>query len=154
VAPSGLALVYVHGSAWYLLDKDFSTRPVFRHLAPQGHVVMDVAYQLYPEADMLGMVGDVKRAIAWMKAHGPTYGVDPERVAIAAGSAGGYLALLTAYTPRERALTPSDVGDADLSVRGVISCCGPTDVRAHYDHTRQNTWVISARSWRLAHPAL
>ena len=36
VAPSGLALVYLHGSAWYLLDKDFFTRPFFRHLAAQG----------------------------------------------------------------------------------------------------------------------
>ena len=55
VAPSGLALVHLHGGAWYMLDKDFFTRPFFRHLAAQGHVVMDVAYRLYPETDMLGM---------------------------------------------------------------------------------------------------
>ena len=141
VAPSGLAVVYLHGSAWSLLDKDFSTRSFFRHLAAQGHVVMDVAYRLYPETDMLGMVGDAKRAIAWMKAHGPEYGVNPERVVVAGGSAGGYLALLAAYTSREDALMPGDVGASDLSVRGVISCYGPTDLRAYYDHTRQDTWV-------------
>ena len=90
----------LHGGAWYMLDKDFFTRPFFRHLAAQGHVVMDVAYRLYPETDMLGMVGDAKRAIAWMKAQGPAYGVNPERVVVAGGSAGGYLALLAAYTPR------------------------------------------------------
>lgn len=140
VAPSGLALVFLHGGAWYMLDKDFLTRPIFRHLAAQGHVVMDVAYRLYPETDMLGMVGDAKRAITWMKAQGPAYGVDPERVVVAGGSAGGYLALLAAYTPREDALTPDDVGTRDLSVRGVISCYGPTDVRAYYDYTRQNIW--------------
>src|SRR5829696_3776497 len=140
VALSGLALVYLHGGAWSLLDKDFFTRPYFRHLAAQGHVVMDVAYRLYPETDMLGMVGDAKRAIAWMKAQGPAYGVDPERVIVAGGSAGGYLALLAAYTPRDGALTPDDVGETDLSVRAVISCYGPTDLRAYYDHTRQNIW--------------
>ena len=140
VAPSGLAVVYLHGSAWYLLDKDFFTRQFFRHLAAQGHVVMDVAYRLYPETDMLGMVGDAKRAIAWMKAQGPAYGVNPERVVVAGGSAGGHLALLTAYTPREGALTPDDVGETDLSVGAVISCYGPTDLRAYYDHTRQNIW--------------
>jgi acetyl esterase/lipase len=36
VAPSGIAVVYLHGSAWYLLDKDFFTRPIFRHLTAQG----------------------------------------------------------------------------------------------------------------------
>src|SRR5215217_413878 len=140
VAPSGLAFVYLHGGAWSLLDKAFFTRQFFRHLAAQGHVVMDVAYRLYPETAMLGMVGDAKRAIAWMKAQGPAYGVNPERVVVAGGSAGGYLALLTAYTPREGALTPDDVGETDLSVGAVISCYGPTDLRAYYDHTRQNIW--------------
>jgi acetyl esterase/lipase len=140
VAPSGLAAVYLHGGAWSLLDKDLGTRRFFRHLAAQGHVVMDVAYRLYPETDMLGMVGDAKRAIAWMKEQGPTYGVNPERVVVAGGSAGGYLALLAAYTPGESALTPDDVGAHDLSVRGVISCYGPTDLRAYYDHTRQDIW--------------
>ena len=140
VASPGLALVFLHGGAWYMLDKDFFTRPFFRHLAAQGHVVMDVAYRLYPETDMLGMVGDAKRAIAWMKAQGPAYGVNPERVVVAGGSAGGYLALLAAYTPRESALTPDDVGETDLSVRAVISCYGPTDLRAYYDYTRQDIW--------------
>ena len=140
VASSGLALVFLHGGAWYMLDKDFFTRPFFRHLAAQGHVVMDVAYRLYPETDMLGMVGDAKRAIAWMKAQAPAYGVNPEQVVVAGGSAGGYLALLAAYTPEESALTPDDVGETDLSVRAVISCYGPTDLRAYYDYTRQNIW--------------
>jgi acetyl esterase/lipase len=153
VAPSGLALVYLHGSAWYLLDKDFFTRPFFRHLAAQGHVVMDVAYRLYPETDMLGMVGDAKRAIAWMKAQGPAYGVDPERIVVAGGSAGGHLALLAAYTPREGALTPDDMGETDLSVRAVISCYGPTDLRAYYDHTRQDTWGHLGRATETHPPS-
>src|SRR5215217_9613081 len=140
VAPSGLAFVYLHGGAWSLLDKDFFTRQFFRHLAAQGHVVMDVAYRLYPETDMLGMVGDAKRAIAWMKAQGPAYGVNPERVVVAGASAGGYLALLAAYTPRDSVLTPKDAGETDLRVRAIISCYGPTDLRAYYDHTRQKIW--------------
>jgi acetyl esterase/lipase len=138
VAPSGLALVYLHGSAWTILDKDVGTRPLFRHLAAQGHVVMDVAYRLYPETDLLGMVGDARRAIAWMKAHGKEYGVNPDRVVVGGGSAGGHLALLAAYTPADPALSPDDVRDADLSVRAVISCYGPTDLRACYYYWHQD----------------
>ena len=36
-AHSGLAFIYLHGSAWYVLDKDAGTRTFFRHLAAQGH---------------------------------------------------------------------------------------------------------------------
>jgi acetyl esterase/lipase len=141
ITPSGLAFVSLFGGAWYLLDKDLGTRPFFRHLAAQGHVVMDVAYRLYPETDLLGMVGDVKRALAWMKAQAPALGVNPQRVVLAGASAGGHLALLAAYTPVVAALTPPDVPERDLSVRAVISCYGPTDLRAYYEYTRQDRWA-------------
>ena len=62
---SGVAVVYLHGSAYMILDKDVGTRPLFRHLAAQGHVVVDVAYRLFPETDLPGMVADAKRAVEW-----------------------------------------------------------------------------------------
>jgi len=135
---SGMAFIYSHGSDWYLLDKDFGTRLFFRHLAGQGHVVMDVAYRLSPETDMSGMVGDVKRAVAWMKDHGKEYGVDPQKIILGGGSAGGHLSLLAAYAPYQAEMTPPDVKDYDLSVRGVISEYGPTDLKACYFHTNQD----------------
>jgi acetyl esterase/lipase len=137
---SGLAFVYLHGSAWYILDKDFGTRPFFRQLAAQGHVIMDVAYRLCPEVDIYGMTGDVKRAVAWMKANAARYQVNPERVVLAGASAGGHLALLAAYTPDDLRLTPPDVEGSDLTVRAVVSYYGPTDLRAVYEFTRQKEW--------------
>jgi acetyl esterase/lipase len=85
---SGLAFIYLHGSGWAGFDKDFGTRIFFRHLAAQGHTVMDVAYRLMPEVDIYGMIGDVKRAIAWMKTNATYYGVNPEKIVLGGGSAG------------------------------------------------------------------
>ena len=136
VTPSGMAVLYLHGSAWSVSDKDMGTRPLFRHLAAQGHVVMDVAYRLCPEVELRGMVGDVKRAIAWMKAHSGEYGVDPQRIVLAGGSAGAHLALLAAYTPHHPELVPEDVQGADLSVRAVVSYYAPVDLRATAEHNR------------------
>ncbi len=129
VKPSGLALVYLHAGGWQQFDKDTYTRPFFSHLAAQGHVIMDVSYRLCHEADLFGIVGDVKRAIAWIKANAERYGVDPKRVVAAGGSAGGHLALLAAYTPNHPQLDPEDVRGADTSVRAVISYYGLPDVR-------------------------
>jgi acetyl esterase/lipase len=134
VSPSGLALLYFHGGAWHWMDKDINTRPFFRHLAAQGHVVMDVAYRLCPEVDIYGMIGDVKRAIVWMKANAEKYGVDPARVVVAGGSTGGHLALLAAYAPDHPELTPGNVREADTSVRAVVSYCGTADMRTVYQH--------------------
>jgi acetyl esterase/lipase len=132
--PSGLAFIYLHGSGWHFIDKDVGTRPMFRHLAAQGHVVMDVAYRLCPEVNWRQMAGDPKRAIAWMKAHAAKYGVDPAKIVLAGASAGGQLALLSAFTPKHPVLTPEDVREADLSVAGVVSWYGPGDMRLYYTH--------------------
>ncbi len=141
IAPSGLAVIYFHGSAWYFLDKDYGTRSFFSHLVDQGHTVMDVAYRLCPEVDVFDMVGDVKRAVAWMKANGKLYGVDPQRLILAGGSAGGHLSLLAAYAPQHPRLTPKELIGVDLNVRGVVSFYGPTDLRAVYTHTNQQRLV-------------
>jgi acetyl esterase/lipase len=138
IAPSGQAFIYFHGSAFYFLDKDFKTRPFFRHLASQGHVIMDVAYRLAPETDMMGMIADVKRAIAWMKENAAAYDVDPEKIIIGGGSAGGHLALLAAYTDDDQRFTPIDLAGKDLSVAAVISIYGSNDMEALYYHTNQH----------------
>jgi len=149
VPPSGLAFIYLHGSAWMVLDKDLGTRPLFGRLAAQGHVIMDVAYRLYPETDIEGMVGDVRRSIAWMKAHGEALGVKTDRIVVGGGSAGAHLALLAAYTEGHPDLTPTDLyftaADSlerrrtDTSVCGVLAWYGPVDLRACYAHYHNDT---------------
>ena len=119
VERSGLAFVYLHGGAWYFLDKDFGTRPMFEQLTAQGHVVMDVSYRLMPEVDIYGMVGDVKRAVAWMKDNAGRYGVNPDRIVLGGGSSGGHLALLAAYAPDDPRLTPQDLESKPGIVWGV-----------------------------------
>ncbi len=116
VAPTGLALIYLHGGTWYLLDKDLGTRPFFGHLSAQGHVIMDVAYRLAPETDMMGMLNDVKRAITWMKESAGTYRINPDRIVIGGGSAGAHLALLAAYTANNPQFTPKELEGKDTRI--------------------------------------
>ena len=134
VPASGLGLVYLHGSAWTVLDKDCGTRTEFRHLAAQGHVVMDVAYRLYPETDIEGMVADAKRAVVWLRAHAAEYDIQSDCLVLGGGSAGGHVALLAAYTADYPRLAPPDLRDIDTSVRGVLGWYSPVDLAACYAH--------------------
>jgi acetyl esterase/lipase len=155
VTPSALAFIYLHGSAWALLDKDVGTRPFFRHLAAQGHVIMDVAYRLAHETDMMGMVNDVKRAIVWIKENARTYGVNPHTIVVGGGSAGGHLAMLAAYTANNPQFTPKELEGKDISVCGVVSLYGPTDLKAMYYHTNQQlTTRLNTRSAKKAAPQM
>jgi acetyl esterase/lipase len=138
VPASGVAVVYLHGSAYYILDKDFATRPMFRHLAAQGHVIVDVAYRLFPETDVPGMVADAKRAVAWVQRQSAELGIGPDRIVLVGGSAGGHLALLTAYAHDDPVLTPSELAGSDPQVCAVASLYGQVDLAEMYRHTSQD----------------
>lgn len=129
VAPSGVGFIYLHGGGYSAFDKGGPTESWFRHLAAQGHVVMDVSYRLIPETNVRGMQGDVKRAIAWLKRNGGHYGVNPDNIVLGGGSAGAHLALLAAYAPDHPLFTPEDVRGVDLSVRGVVAYYNAGDYR-------------------------
>lgn len=124
VERSGTAIVYLYGGSWHFFDKDVLTRPLFRQLTAQGHVVMDAAHRSCPETDVIGMVGDVHRAVAWIKANAERYGIDPGRVVLMGGSSGAHIALLAAYAPHEPKLVPEELHDADTSVMAVVSWYG------------------------------
>lgn len=143
-ARSGLGVVYVHGGAWRLGEKNMGTRWMFGRLASQGHVVMDIDYTLAPDSDVPGMVQDVKRAVIWLKRNGGEYGVDPQRIVLMGGSAGGHLALLAAYTANDPDLQP-DGRTADTSVRGVVSFYGPADFLDLYESVETTRDRIARR---------
>ena len=124
VRRTGTAIVYLYGGSWHFFDKDVLTRPLFRQLTAQGHVVMDAGHRSCPETDVIGMVGDVHRAIAWIKANAERYMIDPDRVVVMGGSSGAHIALLAAYAPHESKLVPEELHGADTSVMAVVSWYG------------------------------
>jgi acetyl esterase/lipase len=144
MAHSGLGVIYVHGGAWRLGEKDKGTGWLLRRLASQGHVIMDIDYTLAPDSDVPGMVQDVKRAVIWLKRNAAEYGVDAGRVVLMGGSAGGHLALLAAYTPNDPTLQP-DGSAVDTSLRGVVSFYGPADFVDMYEGVEATRARIARR---------
>ena len=138
VAASGIAVVYLHGGGYAVFDKDLLSRRLFAHLAAQGHVIVDVAYRLYPECDVPGMAADTLRAVAWVRQHATEFGVDPDRIVLAGGSAGAHLGLLAAYGHDSPAITPSELVGTDLRVQGAVSYYGQVGLDSMYWHTSQD----------------
>lgn len=135
---SGLAVIYLHGGAWQALDKDFLAQPLFRRLANQGHVILDVAYPLAPQANLDLMLIGVGHAIVWMKEHAMEFQVNPERIVLMGVSGGAHLALLTAYAPGHPAFQHVSQRE-DMSIRAVISMFGVTDMAAFFDEYGKTT---------------
>lgn len=123
---SGLGIIYSHGSGWRVGDKDLFTRPFFRQLVGQGHLVLDIAYTLYPEADIPTMVKEINQTIVWLKNNSQQLQVNPERIVLIGGSAGAHLSLLAAYAQGQPEFQPAD-DKHDTSVHGVVAFYPPVD---------------------------
>ena len=121
-------MVFVHGGAWTIGSKEQQSLPMLYELASSGWVVVTCNYRLSPRSTWPDHVVDVKRVVAWTKAHAAEFGGDPTRfLAISGNSAGGHLAALTALTPGDAEWQPG-FEDADTSVDACVSIYGVLDM--------------------------
>ena len=122
VKPAGAALpaiVLVHGGGWQSGVRD-NFAPMAIRMAENGFAAATVSYRLSPEARYPAAIHDVKAALRWVRAHAGEYGIDPARIAVGGGSAGGQIASLVGVTGGIAAFDP-DKGDPDSSGSPVSS---------------------------------
>lgn len=104
-------------------------------LAAHGFVAATVTYRLAPAFRFPAAVHDCKAAVRWMRKNAATYGVDPKRVGVMGGSAGGHLAQFLGVTAR----VPEFEGDANpgpsSEVQCVVNFYGPSDFTRSYGHS-------------------
>lgn len=104
-------ILWIHGGGWNRGDARgsgaFADWPaVLASLAARGYVVAAVDYRLSGEARFPAQVQDVKAAIRFLRSKAGDYGIDPKRVYLWGGSAGGHLAALAATTCGVAAFDP------------------------------------------------
>ncbi len=129
-APRRPALVQVHGGGWVLGDKREQGLPLLGHMAAQGWVGFNVNYRLSPGVAFPDHLVDLKRALAWIRAHADDLDVDPSFVCVTGGSAGGHLTALVALTANDPRYQPG-FEDADTSVAAAVPFYGIYDFTAH-----------------------
>jgi acetyl esterase/lipase len=108
-------VMVVHGGSWWSGDKSGMALPVEAFKAA-GFVVFNINYRLSGEAAWPAQRYDAAAALAWIKAHAKTFGINPHRGGLYGASAGGHIvSTLGTYT----------VGGS--RTRAVISASGVND---------------------------
>jgi acetyl esterase/lipase len=120
-------IVFVHGGGWRSgVRANFA--PMAIRMAQRGYAAATISYRLSPEAPYPAAVIDAKAALRWMRAQAARYGIDPQRIAIGGGSAGGQIASLAGVTEGIARFDP-DAGPGSVSSRAqaIVNIDGLSD---------------------------
>lgn len=133
--PSGTgpfpAVVCIHGGG-FRAGKRESYDALCLTLAQRGFVAITITYRLAPAFPFPAAVHDCKAAVRWLRANAKRYNVDPERIGVTGGSAGGHLAQFLGVT----ASVPEFEGEGYLTQSSAVKCVvnyyGPSDLTQSY----------------------
>jgi len=128
-------VVLIHGGGW-----DGGSRTELAHfnhwLARLGYAVAAIDYRLAPHFVWPAQRADTLAALAYLKTHAATLGLDPTRFVLLGRSAGGNIAQAVAYTARDPAL------------RGVIALYAPADLHFAWQYSREDDVLKSPQLLR------
>ena len=126
------AVLCIHGGGFRAGNRE-SYDALCKNLAGRGYVAATATYRLAPKHPFPAAVHDVKAAVRWLRANAAKYQIDPARVGVTGGSAGGHLAQFLAVTAGV-AQFEGDLGNRDQSsaVQCVVNVYGPSDFTKSY----------------------
>lgn len=97
---NGAAVIYMVSGGWFSTwspPERMAQR--FAELLERGFAVIPVRHGSSPRFDVPEAHADVDRALRYIHLHAADWGVDPDRLGVFGGSAGGHLALMLGLAP-------------------------------------------------------
>ena len=162
------AVLLIHGGGWKEGDKRQAREIEFgMTLAQNGFVAASINYALRSAGKFPQNLQDCKNGIRYLRAHADELGIDPNRISVMGGSAGGHLALLVAYTADQPNLAPSQpypgvsdkvssvvdfYGISNLATRKETDPNGKPLKIEPLDSTTQSIFGSTPQDWKKASP--
>ncbi len=128
---NGVGILFIVSGGWYSRwrppEKSVNW---FKQTLDKGFTVFAVRHGSSPKYAIPEIIEDVRRSVRFIRLRANKFGVDPERLGVTGGSAGGHLSLMLG--------TASDNGDPDSKdevlrtsnrVAAVVAYFPPTDIR-------------------------
>ena len=138
---SAPGIVIIHGGGWTGGQKAAGRElNIGNTLAKAGYVCASIDYRLDKEGRWPTNVHDCKNAVRFLRKNAAKYGINPDRIGVIGGSAGGHLALMLGVTDGIPELEPSAPYPGTSSrVHAVIDLYGISDIRTRKQISPQGT---------------
>jgi acetyl esterase/lipase len=126
--PNGAGLLFMVSGGFFSSHEAINAG-YFKEFLNRGYTVFAVVHGSQPRFIIPEIVEDIHRAVRFARYHAKEYGVDPQRLGILGGSAGGHLSLTIATQGKPGAPEAKDPVDrVSSSVQAVACLFPPTDL--------------------------
>jgi acetyl esterase/lipase len=121
---NGLGLIAVVSGGWFS-NTDSIAPPFYQPFLNRGYTVFAVVHGSQPKYTLPEIIQDINRSVRFIRYHAKDYRIDPDRLGIFGGSAGGHLSLLQGTTGDAGDLKAKDPVDRTSSRVQCVACFFP-----------------------------
>ncbi len=107
-------------------------------LIRRGYTVFPIYHVSQPKATIMDIVEDMHRAVRFVRHHAKEYGVDPNRLGVTGGSAGGHLSLMLATRGGPGRPEATDPVDRESSAVQAVAIFYPVTDLLNLGKSREN----------------
>lgn len=94
--PNGLGIAFMVSGGWKSGNPGETPVWMLAPLLRRGYTIFAICHISQPEATVMEIIEDANRGVRFVRYHADEYGIDPDRIGVSGGSAGGHLSLMLA----------------------------------------------------------
>src|SRR5947209_519218 len=136
---NGAGVIFAVSGGWYSDHNGITANvPLYiRPLLDRGYTVFAVCHGSEQKYSIPEILEDMHRAVRFIRHHAKDYGIDPERLGITGGSAGGHLSLMMGITGKPGDAKAPDPVDRESSAVQAVGCFFPPTDFLNFGKTGQ-----------------
>lgn len=139
------AMIFIHGGGWMVGSKNAIPDWLIKAVRQGWLSVVSVEYRFIGVAPHPAQVNDCVRAVQFVRQHAAAWNIDPDRIGITGGSAGGHLSLWVAlHDDLAKPESKTPLARQSSRMRCVLSFAGPTDwtLLDKVEHRQPPFWLL------------
>ncbi len=133
----GIGVILCVSGGWFSAHEAIS-EGMIAPLLKRGYTVFAVVHGSQPKFTIPEILADMHRAVRFIRHNAEKYGIDPDRIGIYGGSAGGHLSLMQGVAGKEGDPKAKDPVDRESSRVQAVACFFPPTDFFNYGKEGEN----------------
>jgi acetyl esterase/lipase len=134
---NGFGIVFPISGGW-VSSKSGISPALYKVFLDNGYTVFAVVHGSQPKFQIPEIIGDMNRAVRFIRHNATRFGIDPDHIGISGMSAGGHLALILATQGGKGDAKARDAVDRESSMVQCVACFFPPTDFVNYGGPRTN----------------